>query len=102
MVVTLGQQYHVGDEGTTVHLLMTITKLRSDAFGPGYHQLATSTAVYASPCRHLTVGSCCGSGWYNKASRVSPRQTGGYNWLPPKLFTEKYETFVNLHATWAK
>ena len=69
----------------TVHLLMTITKLGSDAFGPGCHQLATSTTIYASPCRHPTVGSCCGSGWSNKASRVSPRQT---YWLPPKLFTE--------------
>ena len=58
----------------TVHLLMTITKLRSEAFGPGCHQLATSTAIYASPCRHRPEGSC-GSGWCNKASRVSPRQT---------------------------
>ena len=37
MVVTLGQQYHVGVFFCgTVHLLMAITKLRSDAFGPGY------------------------------------------------------------------
>ena len=37
MVVTLGQQYHVGAFFCgTVHLLMAITKIRSDAFGPGY------------------------------------------------------------------
>ena len=48
MVVTLGQQYHVGAFFCgTVHLLMDITKLRSDAFGLGL--LATSTAIYASP-----------------------------------------------------
>ena len=57
----------------------------SGAFGPGCHQLRTSTAIYAFPCRHLTEGFCCGSSWCNKASRVSPRQT---YWLPPKLFTE--------------
>ena len=65
-----------------------LTKLRSDAFGPGCHQLVTSTAIYASPYRHLTVGYCCGSVWCNKASRVSPRQT---YWLPPKLFRENYK-----------
>ena len=37
MVVTLGQQYHVGAFFCgTFHLLMAITKLCSDAFGPGY------------------------------------------------------------------
>ena len=37
MVITQGQQYHVGAFFCgTVHLLMAITKLRSDAFGPGY------------------------------------------------------------------
>ena len=72
----------------TVHLLMTFTKFRSDAFGPGCHQLATSTAIYASPCQHLTEGSCCGSGWCSKASRVSFRQT---YWLLPKSFTENYK-----------
>ena len=82
----------------TVHLLMTVTKLRSDAFGPGCHQLATSTAIYASPCRHLTVGSCCGSGWCNKASRVSPRQT---YWLPPKLFTENDKISTSLDRKFA-
>ena len=41
----------------TVHLQITITKLRSDAFGPGFHQLATLMAIYASLFRHLTVGS---------------------------------------------
>ena len=40
MVVTLGQQYHVGAFFCgPVHLLMVITKLRSDAFGPGYWRL---------------------------------------------------------------
>ena len=34
---------------------MTIIKLRSDPFGPGCHQVATLTAIYASPCRHLPV-----------------------------------------------
>ena len=37
----------------TVHLLITVTKLRSDA-GPGCHQLKTWTAICASLCRHLT------------------------------------------------
>ena len=83
-----------------VHLLMTITKLRSDAFGPGCHQLATSTAIYASPCRHLNVGSLkknqnaprpsevlvvVRAGVIKLPEYVSPRQT---YWLPPKLFTE--------------
>ena len=41
MVVTLGQQYYyVGAFFCgTVHLLMAITKLRSDAFAPGYWRL---------------------------------------------------------------
>ena len=49
MVVTLGQQYHVGAFFCgTVHLLMTITKLRSDAFGPGYWQLRRQSSLYIS------------------------------------------------------
>ena len=53
---------------------MTTTKLRSDT-GSGCHQLATSTAIYASLCRHVTCRLW--SGWCNKAS-VYPtdRQTG--------------------------
>ena len=40
MVVTLGQQYHVGAFFCgAVHFLMATTKLRSDAFGPGYWRL---------------------------------------------------------------
>ena len=44
LMVTLGQQYHVGDVlcGT---VLLLITKLRSDAFRPGCHQLATLTVA---------------------------------------------------------
>ena len=38
----------------TVHFLITITtKLRNEVFGPGCHQLATSTVIYTSPCRYL-------------------------------------------------
>ena len=41
MVVTLGQQYHVGAFfcGTVHLLIMAIIKLRGDAFGPGYWRL---------------------------------------------------------------
>ena len=38
----------------TVHLQVTITKLRSDAFGPGCHQLAALMAIYA----HLSIDIC--------------------------------------------
>ena len=46
MVVTLGQQYHVGAFFCgTVHLVMAITKLRSDAIGPGYWQLRRQSSL---------------------------------------------------------
>ena len=52
-------------------------------------------AIYASSCRHLTVGSC-GSGWCNKASRrVSPPDRQGYNWLlTPKIVYRKMIKFL--------
>ena len=80
MVVTLlGQQYHVGAFFCgTVHLLMAITKLRSDAFGPGYWDFDGNLCISLSYCR----GSCCGSLEY-------PPDRQGYSWLLPKLFTEK-------------
>ena len=67
MVVALGQHNHVGDVFCgPVHYLTTITELRSDAYGPGCHQLAILTAIYASLRRYLFVGSsCCGSGWFD-------------------------------------
>ena len=67
MVITLGQQYHVGDVFSgTAYLLIIITDLRSDAFGPGCHQLATMTAIYAFLCRRpVVVSSSCGSGWWD-------------------------------------
>ena len=67
MVVILGQKYHVGAFFCgTAHLLMVITKLRSDAFGPGYWRLRRQSMHLPIFCR----GSCCGSGWCIKASRV--------------------------------
>ena len=78
LIVTLGHQYHVGDVFCgTVHLLMNITKLRSDV-GPGCHQLATLTAIYASSVDILLVG--CGSG--------CPPDRQGY-WISPNIVTEK-------------
>ena len=43
-------QYHVG--ACTVHLLMTTTKIRVT---PSSRLLATSTAIYASPCFAVEV-----------------------------------------------
>ena len=76
LIVTLGQQCSIMSGHVfcgTVHLLMTITKLRSDA-GPGCHQLATLTAIYTSLSIILLVG--CGSGWCNKASDYPPDRLG--------------------------
>ena len=53
IVVKLGQQYQVGDIFCgTVHLLITITKLRSDATGPSCH----STFQYV--CIHVCIYVC--------------------------------------------
>ena len=90
MVVTLGQQYYVGAFFFgTVHLLMAITKLRSDAFvqatGP-YLTVEVLVVVRAGVIKLLEY----------------PPDRQGDNWLLSKLFTEKRENFVNLHVTWAK
>ena len=47
----------------TVHLLMTTTKLRSDAFVQATGDFDGNLCISLFYCK----GSCCGSGWYNKA-----------------------------------
>ena len=73
MVVILGQQYHVGAFFCgTIYLLMVIT---SSAVTPSVQanwRLRRQSMHLPIFCR----GSCCGSGWCNKASRISPRLTG--------------------------
>ena len=58
-------QYHVGAcfFCVTVHLLMTTTKLRSDAFVQATGDFDGNLCISMSYCR----GSCYGSGWCNKA-----------------------------------
>ena len=58
-------QYHVGAcfFCGTVHLLMTTTKLRSDAFVQATGDFDGNLYISLSYCR----GSCYGSGWCNKA-----------------------------------
>ena len=56
----------------TVHLLMTTTKLRSDAFVQATGDFDGNLCISLFYCR----GSCCGSGWCNKAWHFPPL-TGG-------------------------
>ena len=49
------------EEGLSLLLMLSI--LHTFVYASSY--VATLTAIYASLCRHLTVGSCCGSVWCN-------------------------------------
>ena len=51
--------------------------------------LATSTAIYASPCHTVEVLVVVRAGVIKLLEYPPDRQ--GYNWLVPKLFTEKWE-----------
>ena len=78
IVVTLGHQYHGGAFFCgTVHLLMTITK--SSAVMPSVQLLATSTAIYASPCLTVEVLVVVRAGVTKLLEYPPDRQ--GYNWI---------------------
>ena len=66
LIVTLGKQCSIMSGHVflgTVHLLMTTTMLRSDAFVQATGDFDGNLCISLSYCR----GSCYGSGWCNKA-----------------------------------
>ena len=66
LIVTLGQQCRIMSGHVfcgTVHLLMTTTKLRGDAFVQATGDFDGNLCISFSYCR----GSCYDSGWCNKA-----------------------------------
>ena len=67
LIVTLGQKCSIMSGHMiffcgTVHLLMTTTKLRSDAFVQATGDFDGNLRISLSYCR----GFCYGSGWCNK------------------------------------
>ena len=63
LIVTLGHQCSIMFFCGTVYLLMTTTKLRSDAFVQATGDFDGNLCIFLSYCRV----SCCGSGWCTKA-----------------------------------